>query len=115
MTPIPIFQPRRVAPDGVRVSRSPACIRASLAAVLALLVLTSPASGQSPEPAPGPEPVPGSPAAGSESQPGSTTQTTVAVTPAPANRERYRDGIVIWETPSDANVPFLLKFNINTQ
>lgn len=29
--------------------------------------------------------------------------------------ERYRDGIVIWETPPDAQVPFLLKFNINTQ
>ena len=31
------------------------------------------------------------------------------------NNERYRDGIVIWETPPDADVPFLLKFNINTQ
>ena len=31
------------------------------------------------------------------------------------NNERYRDGIVIWETPADADVPFLLKFNINTQ
>jgi len=29
--------------------------------------------------------------------------------------DRYRDGIVIWETPEDAKVPFLLKFNINTQ
>jgi hypothetical protein len=29
--------------------------------------------------------------------------------------ERYRDGIVIWETPEDARVPFLLKFNVNTQ
>jgi hypothetical protein len=29
--------------------------------------------------------------------------------------DRYRDGIVIWETPADAKVPFLLKFNINTQ
>jgi hypothetical protein len=32
-----------------------------------------------------------------------------------ANSERYRDGMVIWETPPDADVPFLLKFNINTQ
>jgi hypothetical protein len=31
------------------------------------------------------------------------------------NNDRYRDGMVIWETPSDARVPFLLKFNINTQ
>jgi hypothetical protein len=33
----------------------------------------------------------------------------------PANDDRYRDGIVIWETPAGAKVPFLLKFNINTQ
>ena len=31
------------------------------------------------------------------------------------SNDRYRDGIVIWETPADAKVPFLLKFNINTQ
>ena len=36
-------------------------------------------------------------------------------TAAPANNDRYKDGIVIWQTPDDANVPFLLKFNINTQ
>ena len=35
--------------------------------------------------------------------------------PPEANKERYRDGIVIWETPETAKVPFLLKFNINTQ
>jgi hypothetical protein len=29
--------------------------------------------------------------------------------------ERYRDGMVIWETSKDAKVPFLLKFNVNTQ
>jgi hypothetical protein len=28
---------------------------------------------------------------------------------------RYRDGIVIWETDNDAKIPFLLKFNNNTQ
>lgn len=32
-----------------------------------------------------------------------------------AKEERYRDGIVIWQTPDDAKVPFLLNFNINTQ
>jgi len=36
-------------------------------------------------------------------------------TAAPQTNERYRDGIIIWETPADADVPFLLKFNINTQ
>src|SRR5678816_2777597 len=29
--------------------------------------------------------------------------------------DHYRDGIVIWENPEDAKVPFLLKFNVNTQ
>jgi hypothetical protein len=29
--------------------------------------------------------------------------------------DRYRDGIVIWETKEDARVPFLLRFNNNTQ
>ncbi len=29
--------------------------------------------------------------------------------------ERYQDGIVIWETAPDAKVPFLLKYNINSQ
>jgi hypothetical protein len=38
-----------------------------------------------------------------------------AVAAPQTNNERYRDGIVIWETPADAAVPFLLKFNINTQ
>jgi len=29
--------------------------------------------------------------------------------------ERYQDGIVIWETSDDVTVPFLMKFNLNTQ
>ena len=33
----------------------------------------------------------------------------------PKTTERYRDGIIIWETADDADVPFLLKFNLNTQ
>src|SRR5688572_24934306 len=35
--------------------------------------------------------------------------------PADTSADRYRDGIVIWETPAGADVPFLLNFNINTQ
>ena len=31
------------------------------------------------------------------------------------NDERYRDGMVIWEAPEGAKVPFLLRFNVNTQ
>lgn len=34
----------------------------------------------------------------------------------PANKDdHYQDGIVIWQNPEDAKVPFLLKFNNNTQ
>ena len=43
-----------------------------------------------------------------------SAQAPAANAPQPSN-DRYRDGIVIWETPADAQVPFLLKFNINTQ
>jgi hypothetical protein len=66
--------------------------------VLAVLVtfLAASASAQSPS---------------SESDSG---QTASAATPQ-TNNDRYRDGMVIWETPADARVPFLLKFNINTQ
>jgi hypothetical protein len=49
-------------------------------------------------------PVPRVPAAQPESVPAPQT-----------NDDRYRDGILIWETPEDAKVPFLLKFNVNTQ
>ena len=41
-----------------------------------------------------------------------TTSTSVQATSA---TPRYRDGMVIWETAPDAEVPFLLRFNINTQ
>ena len=45
----------------------------------------------------------------------STSEQPAAVAAPQANTDRYRDGIVIWETPEDAKVPFLLKFNVNTQ
>jgi len=32
-----------------------------------------------------------------------------------ANDDRYREGIIIWQTSKDAKVPFLLRFNNNTQ
>ena len=48
-----------------------------------------------------------------------TDSTNTSVKPVPVaaqtNDDRYRDGMVIWQTPDDAKVPFLLKFNINTQ
>jgi hypothetical protein len=46
--------------------------------------------------------------------PGVTPSQASAATPQ-TSTDRYRDGMVIWETPADAKVPFLLKFNINTQ
>jgi hypothetical protein len=42
--------------------------------------------------------------------------TNPASTPAPTtNDDRYQDGIIISKTPDDARVPFLLRFNVNTQ
>src|SRR5258705_62029 len=41
-----------------------------------------------------------------------------SVSPAQAKStddDHYQDGIVIWKNPEDAKVPFLLKFNVNTQ
>ena len=45
---------------------------------------------------------------------GASGQPATAAAP-PAISDRYRDGMVIWETPAETSVPFLLKFNINTQ
>ncbi len=53
----------------------------------------------------------------------STPSTATALAPEPPappkptkpEEERYRDGIVLWQTSEDAEVPFLLKFNVNTQ
>jgi hypothetical protein len=33
----------------------------------------------------------------------------------PEKEDRYQDGIIIWQNPETARVPFLLKFNNNTQ
>src|SRR5690348_17138517 len=38
-----------------------------------------------------------------------------AVAAPQTDDRRYRDGMVIWETRQHAKVPFLLKFNVNTQ
>jgi hypothetical protein len=40
----------------------------------------------------------------------------VATAPVQAAKDdHYQDGVVIWQNPEDAKVPFLLKFNNNTQ
>jgi len=64
--------------------------------------LPAPAANANPEPA---APTDGSPAASSSS--GESAKQKLM--------ERYQDGIVIWQTPDDATVPFLMKFNVNTQ
>jgi len=84
------------------------------------IALTSFATAALAQPAAAP---PDSTIAVSDSAPGGATQDATAgasaqppsATPAPPNDDRYRDGMVIWEQPADAKVPFLLKFNINTQ
>jgi hypothetical protein len=48
-----------------------------------------------------------------ETNPASTPIQPVAA--QPATPERYQQGIIIWKTPDDAKVPFLLNFNVNTQ
>lgn len=58
--------------------------------------------------------------AASNTPPPETDSASSSVPPAPvaaqaANDERYRDGIIIWQTSKDAKVPFLLRFNNNTQ
>jgi hypothetical protein len=41
---------------------------------------------------------------------------TAAQAPAPPTKEdRYQDGILLWQNADDAKVPFLLRFNNNTQ
>jgi hypothetical protein len=45
----------------------------------------------------------------------STSSQPASVDATQKSDDRYRDGIVIWQTPEDAKVPFLLNFNINTQ
>jgi hypothetical protein len=47
-----------------------------------------------------------------------TSVPSPSVSPAQAKStddDHYQDGIVIWKNPDDAKVPFLLRFNVNTQ
>jgi hypothetical protein len=68
-------------------------------------------------------PQPTGPAQGAEASAPSTaapeaSAPSPSVSPAQANstdEDHYQDGIVIWKNPDDASVPFLLKFNVNTQ
>ncbi len=84
-------------PREIYVSIPRAFVEASLA--LALMSVTVTASGQSP----------------TSEQESTASVPPVSATATQSNNDRYRDGILIWQTPDDARVPFLLNFNINTQ
>src|SRR6185436_18283919 len=71
-------------------------------AFVAAMLVHSPARGETPSPE-----EPQGAAAPAATQPGQP--------PPPPKPERYQDGILIWQTPDEAQFPFLLKFNLNTQ
>src|SRR6185436_14560803 len=71
-------------------------------AFVAAMLVHSPARGETPSPE-----EPQGAAAPAATQPGQP--------PSPPKPERYQDGILIWQTPDEAQFPFLLKFNLNTQ
>ena len=60
---------------------------------------------------------------GAEQPPGPATgaEASTPSPPAPLAKakqtddDRYRDGIIIWQTPDTAKVPFLMRFNVNSQ
>lgn len=77
-----------------------------------LAIADVPGTAQSPGPAKGAEasaPSTATPEASVPSPPVSPVQAKST------DDDRYQDGIVIWKTPDEAKVPFLLKFNVNTQ
>lgn len=52
----------------------------------------------------------------SKAAPGpSTPSPSVAPIQSKSTDDHYDDGIVIWKNPDDSKVPFLLRFNVNTQ
>ena len=59
------------------------------------------------------------PSTSSPTAPESMDAGNTSAQPAPVQEEekedRYQDGIIIWQNSDDAKVPFLLKFNNNTQ
>lgn len=60
-------------------------------------------------------PVHGQPASTAAEEPPAATPPSPEDDQEKKRSERYQDGIVIWQTPEDATVPFLLRFNLNTQ
>lgn len=77
-------------------------------------LLTTAVSAQTPAGRPDTAVASSEPTPASPDPPTTAAQSASVAAPQP-NDDRYKDGIVIWETPADVKVPFLLKFNINTQ
>ena len=48
-------------------------------------------------------------------EPTAPSPSVSAVQAKSTDDDHYQDGIVIWKNPDDSKVPFLLKFNVNTQ
>ena len=122
-SPSQYFNQFRMAPGETNVSIPRAFIRASVAFALTFVpFLTTSASGQSPA-APAEDSKVGNgcacPPAVTDSASSLVQEQSISVQAASTapqpNDDRYRDGIIIRETPADAKVPFLLRFNINTQ
>ena len=76
---------------------------------------SAPPPGASPADASAPPPDASPNASSGNPDPASTTAGRVAAKVKQAAAERYQDGIIIWATPDDAKVPFMLRFNNNTQ
>ena len=80
--------------------RRSSCVLSLILAVTSAISFATSANGQTP------------------SAPGDSPDDAVQPASAPTqqtNSGRYKDGIIIWQTPDDAEVPFLLKLNNNTQ
>jgi hypothetical protein len=90
-------------------------INASVAlALTSVPFFTTSAAGQSPDPPPNTTVAVSDPKPAGTDPAGTSGQSAPAATPQTL-KDRYRDGMVIWETSDDEKIPFLLKFNINTQ
>ena len=83
----------------------------SVACACAAVLFNAPVRAQAP-----PASTANAPAEAPPSADGSAATSSSPSEPAKQKlMERYQDGIVIWQTPDDATVPFLMKFNLNTQ
>ena len=81
---------------------------------VATALLSAPAHAQ-PAPSVPASPANANPAATTPADPSAAAASGAAEPAKQKLMERYQDGIVIWQTPDDATVPFLMKFNVNTQ